>query len=46
MTHIYEGLINELKSKFYLKDIKFTTKNFRLILNKEITEKNKNKKKG
>lgn len=45
METIYQGLINELKSKFYLKEIKFTTKNFKLILNKEITEKNKNKKK-
>jgi hypothetical protein len=45
MATIYEGLINELKTKCELKGIKFTTKNFKLIMNKEITEKNKNKKK-
>jgi len=46
MATVYEGLINELKLKFYLKEIKFTKKNFKLIMNKEITEKNKNKKKS
>ena len=45
MATVYESLINELKLKFYLKEIKFTRKNFKLIMNKEITEKNKNKKK-
>ena len=45
MATIYEGLVNKLKLKFSLKEIKFTTKNFKLIMNKEITEKNKNKKK-
>lgn len=45
MATIYEGLINELKLKFYLKEIKFTKKNFKLIMNKETTDKNKNIKK-
>jgi hypothetical protein len=42
MSTIYEGLINKLKSKFELKNIKFTTKNFKKIMNKDITRKNKN----
>jgi len=42
MSTIYEGLINELKKKFELKNIKFTTKNFKKIMNKDITRKNKN----
>jgi hypothetical protein len=42
MSSIYEGLINKLKSKFELKNIKFTTKNFKKIMNKDITRKNKN----
>ena len=45
METVYEGLINELKLNFSLKGIKFTTINFKLIMNKEITEKNKNIKK-
>lgn len=43
MTTIYECLVNELKLNFSLKGIKWTTKNFKLIMNKEITEKNKKK---
>ena len=45
MSTIYEGLINELKIKCELKGIKFTTQNLRLIMNKDITRKNKNIKK-
>ena len=45
MVTIYEGLINELKIKCELKGIKFTKKNFKKIINKNITDKNKNTKK-
>ena len=45
METIYEVLINELKIKCELKGIKFTKKNLRLIINKETTKKNKNRKK-
>ena len=45
MSTIYEGLINELKIKCELKGIKFTKKNFKKIINKNITDKNKNTKK-
>jgi hypothetical protein len=45
MTTIYEDLINELKIKCELKGIKFTKKNFKKIINKNITDKNKNTKK-
>jgi hypothetical protein len=45
MSLIYEGLINELKLIFLKKNIDFTKKNLRLIINKETTKKNKNIKK-
>ena len=45
MSTKYEGLINKLKLQFSLKGIKETAKNFKLIINKEITDKNKNIKK-
>ena len=45
MSTIYEGLINELRLILKKNNIDFTKKNLRLIINKETTKKNKNRKK-